>query len=65
MSVVKGLERIPMVGLVGELVEGYLPLVDDYFYCRLPEGILADIRHLVMMPNGEHQGGKGTSREEA
>ncbi|GFZ49411.1 hypothetical protein JCM24511_07531 [Saitozyma sp. JCM 24511] len=29
---VKTLERIPLVGLVGELVEGYLPLVDDYFY---------------------------------
>lgn len=31
---VKTLERIPLVGLVGELVEGYLPLVDDYFYCE-------------------------------
>ncbi|WVW85740.1 hypothetical protein I302_107778 [Kwoniella bestiolae CBS 10118] len=27
------LEKIPLVGLLGELVEGYLPLVDDYFYC--------------------------------
>ncbi|WVQ81980.1 hypothetical protein IAT38_004107 [Cryptococcus sp. DSM 104549] len=27
----KGLERIPIVGLFGELLEGYLPLVDDYF----------------------------------
>lgn len=34
MAVVKGLGRIPIVGLVGELVEGYLPLVDDYIYCR-------------------------------
>jgi len=34
MGFVKGLERIPIVGLVGELVEGYLPLVDDYFYCE-------------------------------
>ncbi|WWC63177.1 uncharacterized protein I303_105777 [Kwoniella dejecticola CBS 10117] len=34
LSLSKGLERIPLVGLVGELVEGYLPLVDDYFYCR-------------------------------
>ena len=33
MGIVKGLERIPIVGLVGEFVEGYLPLVDDYFYC--------------------------------
>jgi hypothetical protein len=31
---VKTLERIPLVGLVGELIEGYLPLVDDYFYCE-------------------------------
>ncbi|OCF57410.1 peroxin-16 [Kwoniella mangroviensis CBS 10435] len=28
-------EKIPIVGLVGDLVEGYLPLVDDYFYCEL------------------------------
>ena len=34
LRVVKGLERIPVVGLVGEFVEGYLPLVDDYFYCE-------------------------------
>jgi peroxin-16 len=27
------LERIPLVGLVGGFVEGYIPLVDDYFYC--------------------------------
>ena len=33
MAVVKGIQRIPLVGLAGELVEGYLPLVDDYFYC--------------------------------
>ncbi|WVQ74803.1 hypothetical protein IAR50_004409 [Cryptococcus sp. DSM 104548] len=32
VKVARGLERIPLVGLVGELVEGYLPLVDDYFY---------------------------------
>ncbi|ODN78927.1 hypothetical protein L202_04450 [Cryptococcus amylolentus CBS 6039] len=32
VKVAQGLERIPLVGLVGELVEGYLPLVDDYFY---------------------------------
>ncbi|KAK8854875.1 hypothetical protein IAR55_003614 [Kwoniella newhampshirensis] len=34
MSVVKTLERVPLLGLVGELVEGYLPLVDDYFFCK-------------------------------
>ena len=34
MRVVKGVERIPIVGLVGELVEGYLSLVDEYFYCE-------------------------------
>ncbi|WWD18976.1 hypothetical protein CI109_103433 [Kwoniella shandongensis] len=32
MSVVNDLERIPLLGLVGELMEGYLPLVDDYFF---------------------------------
>jgi hypothetical protein len=34
MRVVKGIERIPIVGMIGELLEGYLPLVDDYFYCE-------------------------------
>nr|ODN86397.1 peroxin-16 [Cryptococcus depauperatus CBS 7841] len=29
----KLLEKIPVIGLVGELIEGYLPLVDDYFFC--------------------------------
>lgn len=28
------LERIPLVGLVGDFVEGYLPFVDEYFYCE-------------------------------
>ncbi|WRT68295.1 uncharacterized protein IL334_005271 [Kwoniella shivajii] len=32
LGLAKGLERVPILGLVGELVEGYLPLVDDYFY---------------------------------
>jgi peroxin-16 len=29
---IKGLERIPLIGLAGELISGYLPLVDEYFY---------------------------------
>lgn len=33
MSVVRGLQRIPLIGLAGGLIEGYLPLVDDY-YCE-------------------------------
>ncbi|OWZ31130.1 peroxin-16 [Cryptococcus neoformans AD2-60a] len=32
VSVARTLERIPILGLVGDLVEGYLPLVDDYFF---------------------------------
>jgi hypothetical protein len=35
MALVKGLERIPLIGLAGGFVEGYIPLVDDYFYCKL------------------------------
>lgn len=46
MAVVKGIQRIPLVGIAGELVEGYLPLVDDYFYCTslglVERGNLAD-----------------------
>lgn len=34
MGVIKWVERIPLVGLVGELVEGYVSLVDDYLYCE-------------------------------
>ena len=34
MGVVRALERIPLVGMVGGVVEGYVPLVDDYFYCK-------------------------------
>jgi peroxin-16 len=34
MAVVKGLERIPLIGIAGGFVEGYIPLVDDYFYCE-------------------------------
>ncbi|WVQ99914.1 hypothetical protein IAU59_007057 [Kwoniella sp. CBS 9459] len=30
----RSLGRVPILGLVGELVQGYLPLVDDYFYCE-------------------------------
>jgi hypothetical protein len=36
MAVVKGLERIPLIGIAGGFVEGYIPLVDDYFYCEFP-----------------------------
>ncbi|WVR07428.1 hypothetical protein IAU60_004469 [Kwoniella sp. DSM 27419] len=32
LGLAKWLERVPIVGLAGDLVEGYLPLVDDYFY---------------------------------
>ncbi|KAL7423423.1 hypothetical protein Q5752_001003 [Cryptotrichosporon argae] len=32
MAVVAALERVPLIGLAGELVEAYIPLVDDYFY---------------------------------
>ncbi|WVQ68220.1 uncharacterized protein L199_006427 [Kwoniella botswanensis] len=32
LGLTKLVEKIPIVGLVGDLVEGYLPLVDDYFY---------------------------------
>lgn len=31
VSFIQALERIPLIGLAGELVAGYLPLVDDYF----------------------------------
>lgn len=34
MGIVKTLGRIPLVGMVGDVVEGYVPLVDDYFYCK-------------------------------
>jgi peroxin-16 len=34
MSVVGWLEKWPVVGLVGEFLEGYVPLVDDLFYCE-------------------------------
>lgn len=52
MSVIRGLQRIPLIGLAGGLLEGYLPLVDDYYCeyreqasCRIPA--LADGRHGV------------------
>lgn len=44
MTVVKGIERIPLVGLVGELVEGYIPLVDHYFYCEYGRAASASSR---------------------
>ena len=34
IKVVHALEGVPIVGLVGELVESYMSLVDDYFYCK-------------------------------
>lgn len=34
LGVVKRVERVPLVGVLGEFVEGYFPLVDDYFYCK-------------------------------
>ncbi|WWC90818.1 uncharacterized protein L201_005755 [Kwoniella dendrophila CBS 6074] len=34
LSISSKLEKIPLIGLVGGLVEGYLPLIDDYFYCK-------------------------------
>lgn len=34
VSIAKTLESVPILGLVGDLVEGYLPLVDDYFFCE-------------------------------
>lgn len=34
MAVVKALERVPLVGIAGGLIEAYLPLVDDNFYCK-------------------------------
>jgi hypothetical protein len=34
MAVLGALERIPLIGLAGGFVEGYIPLVDDYFYCK-------------------------------
>ncbi|KAL1413369.1 hypothetical protein Q8F55_001129 [Vanrija albida] len=32
VSVVNFLEKIPLISLAGDLISGYLPLVDDYFY---------------------------------
>lgn len=31
---IEWLERWPVVGMVGGFAEGYLPLVDDYYYCE-------------------------------
>ena len=33
MGIVRTLEKVPLVRIAGEFVEGYIPLVDDYFYC--------------------------------
>lgn len=42
--VCKVLERVPLVGLVGDFVEGYLPFVDEYFYCeRLSSSTQVDL----------------------
>jgi len=32
VRVIKALERIPLIGLAGELIRGYLPLADSYLY---------------------------------
>ena len=45
MALVKGIERIPLIGLAGEFVEGYIPLVDDYFYCECGQAFGADSRY--------------------
>ena len=34
MGWVKWLERWPLVGYAGDFAEGYLSLVDEYFYCQ-------------------------------
>jgi hypothetical protein len=53
MALVKGIERIPLIGLAGEFVEGYIPLVDDYFYCESSQTRGADFQILrnSAMPN--------------
>ncbi|CAD6580025.1 MAG: Peroxisomal membrane protein pex16 [Tremellales sp. Tagirdzhanova-0007] len=61
MRVLKGLERIPLVGLVGELVEGYLFLVDDYFYCESDLPAALTVRYLVLISVGMF-GGSGEMR---
>ena len=47
MALVKGIERIPLIGLAGEFVEGYIPLVDDYFYCECGQAFGADSQILL------------------
>lgn len=47
MALVKGIERIPLFGLAGEFVEGYIPLVDDYFYCECGQAFGADSQILL------------------
>ncbi|ORY35444.1 peroxisome membrane protein [Naematelia encephala] len=32
LGIAKVLEKVPLIGLLGQFVEGYLPLVDDYHY---------------------------------
>lgn len=44
VSFVNFLERIPLISLAGDLIGGYLPLVDDYF-CELPPFDHADDRY--------------------
>lgn len=41
MSVTKAVERIPLVGLLGDFAEGYLGLVDEYFYRECACGLNA------------------------
>ncbi len=37
MRVIGVLNKVPIVSIAGEFVEGYLPLADEYFYCKLVE----------------------------
>jgi peroxin-16 len=32
VGVIRFLEKIPLIGLAGELINGYLPLADEFFY---------------------------------
>lgn len=47
MGLVKFMERIPIVGLFGEFVKGYVPLVDEYFYCELIPDIMVLVVSLI------------------
>jgi hypothetical protein len=34
MNVVRILGKVPIVNFASEFIEGYIPLVDEYFYCE-------------------------------